>query len=194
MKQSLKYFIFSSLLTFGLYGCSVGQLNYQIGPEISGVESLAEHANLIAVSVIDKRTNNQSASQNPSVVIASGPEDEAQQIKATIIENLKANRFKIISNKLLADLALNFHIEKLDAQVVSNTFKSDITVTSHLRLKANRKSIPFEKIFRSSLTQSVTKPAKSNEVTGVINQLLSQQLSNILTDPGIIELSQKQEL
>lgn len=178
-------------IIFGLSGCAVGKLNYQIDPEIASVSQLAEQVSIIAVSVTDNRTATGNTNSTKNLVYADGPADAADALKSRLLEHFRNSRLKIISNPLLADLAIEISIEKLEAKVISNFYKSEIHAVSQIRLKANKKRIPYEKIFQATRSQSVSKPATSNEVTGVINQLLSEQISKILNDPGLLELAAK---
>lgn len=188
-KSALSLISFILLSQLSLGGCAVGQLNYQVDPEITNLETLAQNASLVSINVVDnrkKQTNNNQITNESKTIYANGPEEIASLFKTKLLNNFKNNGFKIISNPLLADVALEFHIETLQAKVTSSFFKSSIEVISHIRLKANKKRQPFEKLFKTAQYQSVVKPAKSNEVTGVVNQALSLQLSSILSDKELL--------
>ena len=62
-------------------------------------------------------------------------------------------------------------------------------VTSHLRMKANKQGNTFEKLYKMSRTQEVANPVNNNDLSGIVNQLLSNQLSAIWADPALIELT-----
>lgn len=168
--------------------CSPAKLSYVIDPEINHLETLAKQAPIIAVSVIDLRHNNTSANL-PGTTNIPGPENEADVLRHKLIEHLKQNNFKIISQPLLADLAIELSIKQLDVNVKQETFKSNISASSQLHLKARNKQTTFEKNYRAERAQEVANPVNKNDVTGVVNLLLSQQLSSILSAPEIIQLT-----
>lgn len=181
--------LFYAFLTLVLVsGCSVKQLSYQLDPELTSVQRLANHVKIVAVSVTDKRSAI-AQKDTDDVFYVKGPNQEAELLKSKIIDNLKRNDFKIIGNNLLADLAINVEIEQLDAKVEHSFFKSKIAAKSHLRLKANKKSQRFEKLYKTTRAQEVANPANELDVTGVVNQMLSEQLTTIFTDPALINLA-----
>jgi len=183
--MQLTKIIFSTLLILMMVACSTAPLNYKIDPEIKNINQFVDPSSMIALSVIDNRalTTNQQSS------LISGPENEADVIKSKLIEILKQNNFKIISNLLLADIALELHIEQFDVNIESDLFKSKIKVESQLSLQAKKNGASFNKLFKMNRSQELANPVNSNEVTGIVNQLLSKQLSTIWSDPGFIKLS-----
>ncbi|TQV81482.1 YajG family lipoprotein [Aliikangiella coralliicola] len=177
-------------LVLVIAACTPAKLNYLIDPEITTAEQLHSHASLVSVQVLDKRK--QLPSQKDKQVVTSAADNEAFMLKEKLVDNLKHHKFKIISKPLLADIALEFHIEQLSATVASELFKSNVEVISHLRLKAKSKGRTFEKLYKMSRSQEVANPANQNDVTGVVNQLLSKQLSGMFSDPALIELARGQ--
>ncbi|WP_444997898.1 YajG family lipoprotein [Aliikangiella sp. IMCC44359] len=173
-------------------GCSPSKLNYRLDPEVRNIQSLSEYAQLIAVSVSDNRPLATPNSSNDNILFASGPQNEAALLKTKLIDSLKKNGFKIISNPLLADLSIDIEIEKLEAKVTKSLLRSTVEVVSHLRLKANKQSKKSEKIYKMNRSQEVANPASELDVTGVVNQLLSKQLSVIFSDPMLKKLASSQ--
>lgn len=184
--------ILQILLTLVLVsGCAAKNLSYRLDPELTAIQRLAEHAEVVAVSVIDKRPQTLPTSTE-DLIYAKGPNEEANLLKSKIIDNLKRHNFKIIGNELLADLAITIEIEQLEVKVEQSFFKSKVYAVSHLRLKANKKSQRFEKLYKISRNQEVANPANELDVTGVVNQMLSEQLTTLFSDPALINLANKQ--
>jgi|GEM_PF-3182194 len=184
-----RFQIIVGLLTFViLSGCTPATLNYRLDPDVGDLQSLAGQAKQIAFMVVDKRTDQTQASTD-SLIFVAGPDNEAAALKRKIIDSLMKNNFKIISNPLLADLSIELTIEQLNAQVEKSMFKSNVKVTSHLRVKAKKQENSFERLYKSNRSQEVANPANETDVTGVVNQLLSQQLGQIFADPELVKLA-----
>jgi len=190
MQTITKILLFSVLFQI-ITACSTTSLNYKIDPEISNMKQFANQSSLIAISVIDKRANHDQATHDESILIP-GQKNEVEIIKTKILDNLKQNNVRIISNPLLADISLELHIEEFKVVIESELFKSKLKVTSHLRMKASKNGRFFEKLYKMARTQEVANPANSNDVTGIVNQVLSKQLSAIWSDPALSQLTTKQ--
>ena len=172
---------------FLLSGCVSQQLDYSVDPEIIGSGQLSKTTGRIALKVIDNRTADSAAN-----LINPGKDTTlAGSIKQSLLNQLKSEQIKIISDPLLADLALEFQIEQFEVKLDAGVLQATIGVNSRIRLKARRKNRPFEKSFQMTRTQDVAKPVTAIDVTGVVNQLLSKQLSQILEDRQLLEFSQQ---
>lgn len=188
IKQHLNFPVLVLVGLIALIGCAPAMLRYQLDPEVKNLQSLAEKLQTIAISVTDLRKKAE-PKLDENTFLVPGPENEAETLKAKLIEHLIKSDFKITSNKLLANLAIDIQIEKLDTLVTKHFLKSTVTVNSQLRLKANKQSETIEKIFKMSLQQDVANPVNALDITGVVNQLLSDQLSEIFVDPILTELA-----
>jgi uncharacterized lipoprotein YajG len=144
---------------------------------------------VVAVSVNDMRQALENSADTDEITKVVRQKDEALVIRTKLMDSLKNNGFKIISNKLLADVALELDIVEFEVSFKSNFFKSELMVTSHLRMKANKQGNTFEKLYKMSRTQEVANPVNNNDLSGIVNQLLSNQLSAIWADPALIELT-----
>jgi len=171
-----------------LLACSTEKLKYSIDPEIANIGQLAGKAKLVSLSVTNQ-TPDTIEGLKKDLIIASGPKEPAKALREKILDQLKANNFKIINNPLLADLSLSFTVESLYATVDTGMFKSEINAISHLRVKVKKQGKTFEKVYRNSRKQEVANPANELDVTGIVNQVLSQQMSAIFTDPKLLELT-----
>ncbi|WP_196140547.1 YajG family lipoprotein [Aliikangiella sp. G2MR2-5] len=188
MKKTYRLF-FVLTAAISLLSCTTGQLAYRIDPEIKSMSKLSEHTPIVAVQVRDKRESTYYTGEE----YAKGPGNESEQLKQNIISQLQKQGFKLITDPLLADLSLTFEIEQLSAKVSKDLFKARIDVDSHIRLKAKRKGTPLEKLFKSNRFQEVAIPVNSNDVTGLINQVLSTQLTAIFDDRELQALAQKSQ-
>jgi uncharacterized lipoprotein YajG len=168
--------------------CATANLSYRLDPEIGNLQSLSSFAQLVSVSVIDKRPQPKRETAENTLII-NGPTDEAAELRNKLIDHLKAKNFKIIANPLLADIALEIHIENLQAVVRSEFLKSEIQVDSQLRLKANKQSKTYENIYTMSRTQEVANPVNNADISGVVNRILTEQLSLIFNEPALAQLS-----
>ena len=189
MRIKIRLLVLSIVALVGLMGCSPASLSYRLDPEVNNVQRLSNHAKLVSVSVTDNRQQKATAAEQ-DIIIASGPEDEAKVLRTLLIDNFKKNNFKIINNPLLADLSIEIQIEQLEARINKSMFKSEVKVSSHLRLKAKKQSQSLEKLFKMNRNQEVANPPNELDVTGVVNQLLSNQLSSIFADPALIKLAE----
>ncbi|MET1255156.1 YajG family lipoprotein [Aliikangiella maris] len=187
LSKLTSYFLMITCLA-AVSACTPAKFRYRIDPEITQAQSLAAKAQTIAVQVTDLRSNNY-PTQNNKITLISGPVDEAAQLKAQIIDNLTRSQFRIISNPLLADLNVELQIETLQAAVNQSMLKSTIKVDSHIRLIASKQGNKIEKLFRTTREQDVANPVKELDVTGVVNQLLSQQLTSIFNEPALLNLA-----
>lgn len=173
---------------FALAACSTTQLSYKIDPEISGLDKLSKQVKMVSVSVIDKQVSEKLVDAE-KIEPVGGFDNVANVLKQSLIEHFKNNQFKIISNPLLADLGVELQIKILTVQVKSNLLTSEIQITSHLLLKAQKHSKSFKKLYKSEMMQELVNPISSNQITGLVNQLLSKQLSNILSSPKLINFA-----
>lgn len=171
-----------------LFACTTERLNYRIDPEIANVQQLSRSIRSVSISV-DENIPDNIEGLKKDLVLASGPNDPAKTLRSKILDQLKANNFQIISNPLLADLSLTFTIESLHATVDTGMFKSEINAVSHIRVKAKKQSATFEKVYRNTRKQEVANPANELDVTGIVNQVLSQQMNAIFTDPKLLALT-----
>ncbi|TQV75523.1 hypothetical protein FLL45_11450 [Aliikangiella marina] len=182
-----KLLLVIGLISF-LAGCTTEKLNFGIDPEISSVQQLSRGVQQISVSVNEQLPDNIEGIKK-DLIIANGPDDPAGVLRNKILDQLKANQFRIISNPLLADLSLSFTIETLYATVDTGMFKSEINAVSHIRVQAKKQGKTFEKVYRNTRKQEVANPANEIDVTGVVNQMLTQQMTAIFTDPRLLALT-----
>ncbi len=178
--------ILVSLLT--LTACNPDLLKYKLDPDFGSLEQLAGKSEIVAVKITDKR----SSKPIPSGDIKLAPfEDEATVLKKRLTDQLKELDYKIINKPLLADLAVMMDINELDVRIQESTFKSTVKANSVFTLTIRRNGEEWSKIFRAARTQEVANPVNQNDATGVINQLLSKQLSNAFSDPALMEFLSK---
>lgn len=186
MNQRLLLLLFITLVSVA---CTPSKLNYKISPELSQLASLKQNVNLIAIAVNDLRQPLSSGTEDEYFV--SGDKDDAAQLKLKIINALKANGYKIITDPLLADLSLTFEIEKLSLKVKESLFKAKLEAISEINLKAQNKGNRIEKRYKTSRGQEVAIPVNGNDTTGLLNQALSAQLNTIFADQQLISLANK---
>jgi uncharacterized lipoprotein YajG len=185
--KPIKYlFLIASL--FILTACNPDLLKYKLDPDFGSLEQLAGKSEIVAVQVSDKRTKQ----PIPTGDIKLAPmEDEATILNKRLIEQLKDLDYKIINKPLLADLAIMMDINELTVSIQESTFKSTVKANSVFTLTIRRNGEEWRKIFRAARTQEVANPVNQNDATGVINQLLSKQLSNAFSDPALMEFLSK---
>jgi uncharacterized lipoprotein YajG len=185
--KPIKYlFLIASL--FILTACNPDLLKYKLDPDFGSLEQLAGKSEIVAVQVSDKRTKQ----PIPTGDIKLAPmEDEATILNKRLIEQLKDLNYKIINKPLLADLAIMMDINELTVSIQESTFKSTVKANSVFTLTIRRNGEEWRKIFRAARTQEVANPVNQNDATGVINQLLSKQLSNAFSDPALMEFLSK---
>ena len=82
-------------------------------------------------------------------------------------------------------------IDELALSIQASTFKSTIKASSVFTLTIRRNGEQWSKIFRAARTQEVANPVNQNDATGVMNQLLSKQLSNAFSDPALMQFLSK---
>ncbi len=185
--KPIKYlFLIASI--FILTACNPDLLKYKLDPDFGSLEQLAGKSEIVAVQVSDKRTKK----PIPTGDIKLAPmEDEATILNKRLIEQLKDLDYKIINKPLLADLAIMMDINELTVGIQESTFKSTVKANSVFTLTIRRNGEKWRKIFRAARTQEVANPVNQNDATGVINQLLSKQLSNAFSDPALMEFLSK---
>lgn len=177
------------LLTVALLsGCNPQTLKYRLDPDFSALSEVARNVELVAVDVTDNRKRNSTSSEQS---IQSESTDEAALLKKGLIDQLKELDFKIINNPLLADLAVIMEINQLGLNIDESIFKSTLKASSQLTLTIRKNGQEWSKIFRSSRDQEVANPVNNNDATGVINYLISKQLSAAFTDPALMEFLAK---
>jgi uncharacterized lipoprotein YajG len=169
-----------------LTSCANTPLGYKIDPEITTIKQFANQSSLIAISIIDKRTQEQN-SANEDITFVPRQKDEAALLRTKLIEILKQNDFRIISNKLLADVSLELEIVEFQVSIETGLFKSNLKVSSQLRVKSSAQGNNFEKLYKMNRTQEVANPVNNKDLSGVVNQLLSKQLSDVWSDPALAQ-------
>lgn len=169
-----------------LSACASEQLSYRIDPEIRYTPESSQVSPIFALEVIDSRQHqpghNHQASKVQSVPFALGDQAVTQALKDKLAASLQNNRFRLISDPLLADTSLSIELEVLDVTLSEQTFSTQIAVNSQFLFRLSQQGEVREKRYKASRTQEVANPVKSIEVTGVVNQLLSQQLSKIFDE------------
>ncbi len=183
MNLSLIKLVIASIAILIISACNPALLTYQLDPEIPHLNQLAGDAKIVALKVIDARTD--SASDNSGQKTISGPTEEAKLLQRKLMELLKNNGYKIINKTLLADVAFEIEITNLELTIESSTFKSIIRGKSEIKLTANRHSQQWSKIFRATRQQEVANPANNLDATGVMNQMLTKQFSNMFDDDSL---------
>jgi uncharacterized lipoprotein YajG len=185
--HSIKFLI-ASIALLSLSGCNPELLKYKLDPDFGSLEQIAGKSEIVAVKITDKRTSQPVSSGDIKLAPL---EDEAKVLNKRLIEQLKELNYKIIKNPLLADLAVMMDINELSVSIQESTFKSTIKANSVFTLTIRSNGEQWQKIFRAARTQQVANPVNQNDATGVINQLLSKQLSNAFSDPGLMEFLSK---
>ena len=180
--------VFCTIILLIISACANTQLNYQIDPEIKNISQIGNNLSLVAISVKDNRSKTQ-RQETKEVKFITMQKNDASLIKAKLLENFKQNNIKIISNPLLADISFELQIEELKISIDEGVFKSKIRATSHLRMIAVNNGQVFNKLYKVSRNQDIANPANSNDITGLVNQVLSKQLSAMLSDPGLTKLA-----
>lgn len=171
-----------------LSGCETAKLAYKVGPEIRSFDNIKEHTSIVTISFTDNRSAKPSDSDGEFI---QGEGDEVEDLKQAVLSSLKKDNFKISADPFLADLALSFYIEEFTTQVTSSLLKATLEAKVRITVKANRKGHKLEKTFNTTRTQEVAIPVNNNDVTGIMNQALSAQLTNIFNDPQLLELVKK---
>ena len=179
------------VITFVLSACTHAQLSYQLDPELNNFPPPVANTKLIAFDLIDKTSTNQSISGKESVYVVSDRQ-QFSPLSQKFINRLKALDYKIISNPLLADIAITIEISQLDLLLEKGIFKSKFNAYSQIKFTINKKSEPWSKIYKANKTQEVANPATNLDATGIINQLLSEQLEKGFSDPSLLKFLKKQ--
>lgn len=161
-------------------------LTYHLDPEIAELDKLSPLAKVIAISVTDKRPA-QTPSNNKNIIIINNNPDDAAILKEKLITQLKKNNFQIISNPLLADVSIAIQIEQLAIKILKSFLKSKISVRNQLRVTTYKQGQKLTKRYRMNRQQEIMNPPSERDITGIVNLLLSKQLSAILTDPSLID-------
>ena len=113
MNLSKKFF--RNLSIFALLilnvACTPNKLIYKVDPEIKLASDYKQNASLVSIKVSDNRMV-KSVTSNEEISVV-GPNDLADELKQKLITRFQQEGFKIITNPLLADLAIQLEIEKL---------------------------------------------------------------------------------
>ena len=189
MKLSAIKLLVASTVIFMVAACNPAMLKYQLDPEITHLNQLVGSAKIVALKVIDTRTDN--SGDNADQKVISGPAEEAKLLQRKLTDFLKNGGYKIISKPLLADVAFEIEITSLELTIESSAFKSIIRGTSEIKLSANVHSQQWSKIYRATRQQEVANPANDIDATGVINQMLTKQFSNMFADSSLQEFLAK---
>ncbi len=185
MIRSLAMPTVALLLYLTLTACSPKTLYYKLDPDFGNINESIQAAELVALQIIDKRKPPSLQADQMSV---KGPEQEIKHLRTLLTERFKSENKKIISKPLLADLAFLIEINQLEVILSPGTFKSEFSAASNFQLTVTKKGATWSKIFRASRSQEVANPVNSNEATGLINQLLSEQFNKAFSDPGLKQL------
>jgi len=185
-RNYLLFLVLSAVLS--ITGCSSQTLKYRLDPDFGSLQEVAGQSKIVAVKVTDSRTTAQAQSNK---TIISSTADEAKVLKDGLTKQLKELEYKIINNPLLADLAVTLDLKTLSLDLEASTFKSTLKAESSFTLTIRKNRQEWTKIFRSGRTQEVANPVNDNDATGVINQLLSKQLSSAFSDPALMEFLAK---
>ncbi|MCF6193715.1 MAG: YajG family lipoprotein, partial [Kangiellaceae bacterium] len=108
-----------------------------------------------------------------------------------LITKLKNYGYKIINKPLLADMAFELVINKLELAVDKSMLKSLIRGNSKITLTLRKHSAHISKIFSATKTQEVANPANNADVSGVVNQMLSSLFANMFSDQQMVEFSER---
>lgn len=180
----MKKILFSLLLV--MTGCQTANLTYRVNPDLSPLQQLQSQAEMIAINVVDKT---ESTAQNSNSLRTEKPITES--IQEQLKKAATAAGMKLIANPLLADLGLTLEIEVFDVSLNASTFSSEMKVKSQLNLQLQKKSRSYQKRFISSRTQEVANPVNNNDITGIVNQILSEQFAAALNDSDIQQFVQQ---
>lgn len=193
MFKSLLEYAGALIVSMLLFGCSSAKLKYSLDPEISYLEETALASKVISVKVIDGRKLLEEQPSSSDEINIAGPENIAKHLQTLIIAKLKQQGYKIGSNPLLADTAYELKLEELKLIASKNLLKSTLKASSKVVLTISKHSESFTKIFQSTRTQEVANPISALDATGVVNQLLSEQLAKAFSDPKFVQFASEQE-
>lgn len=177
--------IFIYLITLLITGCNTAVLKYQLDPGIDNMDSIPKNLSIVAMKVIDSRDKTIKNNDNSKQLVVAYSDNEAKLLQDKLVALLKQEGYKIISNPLLADVAFELKIMRLDLTVESATFKSVIEGHNELKFTAIKRGEQWSKIYRGSRKQEVANPTNNLDVTGVMNQMLTKQLSNMFSDQAL---------
>ena len=172
------------LLTLMTTACSKSQLHYELDPEIGDFPEAMSNFKIVALKITDN-TKPSSNSLNSNQIRISPKDNQLAQIQNKLMRKLKEMNYKIISNPLLADVAIDIKFHEVELMLEKSLLKGKFTGNTHLELTISRKSKVWSKIFKATKTQEVAYPADSTDATGIINQLISEQLTKGFSDTGL---------
>jgi len=173
--------IVAILISGLLIACQPQFIQYRLGPDYSPLARLSPKQPLMALKVVDKRGT-------PSDPMTSGVKTQPRTELGDTLDQLikqaaKENGIRLISNPLLADIALTLEIESFEVIVETGTLKSRIIVKAQTNMVLAKKSTSHSKRFITSRRQEVANPVTEKEVSGLVNQTLSEQFALMMQDP-----------
>ena len=186
----LSKIIFLALI-LSLSGCNTKKPTYNLDPEFGLLQEPTNNTSIVAVKIIDNRQK--AKEQDDKQIILSSSGNDAEVLQDKLISRLKQLDYKIINKPLLADIAYEIQLNKLNITLETGILKSKFVANSEAKFTVRRNSQQWTKIFRASKTQEVANPATDREATGIINQLLSQQLESAFSDSSLSEFLSKRQ-
>jgi len=173
-----------------LSGCSAKKPSYDLDPEFGLLHEQTNKVSIVAVKVIDNRQK-AIKPQGDKQTIHSSSNNDAEVLQNKLISRLKQQGYKIINKPLLADIAYEIELNQLNMTLETGMLKSKFVAYSEIKLTVRRHSQHWSRVYRASKTQEVANPATDRDATGIINQLLSQQLVSAFSDNSLSEFLSK---
>lgn len=178
--STIQFFLVVTVLAL-LSACQSQPLRYQLDPEFNSI--MGQNSKIIALKIKDNRSSESSKTTNNLHI--SGPKNIELSLQQKITTQIKQSGHKIINNPLLADYAIELKVNRLDIIALPSTFKSTLIAKNEFQLTINQQGKQWTKIFKGSKSQDVVNPVSSSDATGVINQLLSQQLTKAFSSESL---------
>ncbi len=179
-----KLIFITLILSLSLLSCSSKTPSYNLDPEFSLLHEQNDKYSIVAVKVFDNRKKTVEKTGKKQTTLSSTHND-AEVLQEKFIRRLKQQDYKIINKPLLADIAYEISLNQLNITLEKGFLKSNFIATSEIKLTVRRNSETWSKVFRSSKTQEVANPTTDGDASGIINQLLSQQLISAFSDSSL---------
>jgi uncharacterized lipoprotein YajG len=165
-----------------LMGCANRPAQYRVDPEIQLSQNSVISGKTLTLEII--APNNEPRETEQSIELAP-VNDFDQAIKANLIKALGSQGFRFSANRHFSDLVMTLDFSELRARIDKQLMRDTLQVDGQLTLLLESKQKRLSKSFQRKQTLTVAISSDYAEVTGLVNQVVSELLRAALTDPDV---------
>jgi uncharacterized lipoprotein YajG len=166
-----------------LVACANRPAQYTVDPEIQLTNTSISPGKTFTIEVIAPPAI--SGTSNDRIELS--PDSQFDKtVKANLIKALGKQGFRFSANPHFSDVTITLDFSQLTVQINKQLMRDTLEVDGRLSIQLARKQTRLNKSFQRKQTLTVALSSDYAEVTGLVNQVVSNLLQTALTDSDVV--------